>query len=97
MEIHLDLFGCNYEEEVLLRFGEILQFGGPKGNFSVKESRDGGRGVNWDAMTDSLRSLEEGGIFGNSKKVEFSLKLFIYNYEDFKKIVQKTFPYLEKF
>lgn len=97
MEIHIDLFGCKESEDVLLRFGEILQFGGPKGNSHVKSILGNtGWGLNWNAFNDSLRYLEVGGIWGSSTKIEFPLKLIIHNYLTFSKNEPKKFGILKE-
>jgi hypothetical protein len=79
VDLHVDLFGCKDDEDVLLRFGEILQFGGPKRNFSCVASERGGWGVNWDAFNDCWRYIEIGGIWCESEKVVFPLTLHVYN------------------
>ena len=95
MEVRIDLTDCEDKEEVLLRFGEVLVFGGPNGNASVKTGVEGkGWGVNWDALTDCLRRLEIGGIWGTSPKMEFPLKLVIENCETFKNNQPKEFRVL---
>jgi hypothetical protein len=97
MEIHVDLFGCKDEEDVLLRFGEILQLGGYKGNVKAKADVMGeGWGINWDAFNDSLRSLEDGSIWGTSEKIHFPLKLVIHNYADFSKSDSDGFRILKE-
>ena len=97
MEIHIDLFGCNDSEDVLLRFGEILQFGGPKGNVRTKANVNNiGWGINWDAFNDCLRDLEVGGIWGSAKKIEFPLKLVIKNFKDFSKNEPNGFKTLKE-
>jgi hypothetical protein len=84
MELHVDLFGCKDDEDVLFRFGEILQFGGPKMNrpSSIAGQR-GGWGVNWDAFNDCWRDVEVGGIWCESEKLTFPLVLNIYHVEAF--------------
>jgi hypothetical protein len=97
MEIRVDLFGCKDSKDVLLRFGEILQFGGPKGNVPARANINNiGWGINWNAFNDSLRDLEVGGIWGSAKKVEFPLKLIISNYQDFSKSEPKEFKILKE-
>ncbi|MFH1443633.1 MAG: barstar family protein [Candidatus Micrarchaeota archaeon] len=92
MEIHVDLFGCKDSEDVQLRFGEIFQFGGPKGNIAAKaDVMDIGWGINWDAFIDCLRDLEVGGIWGSAKKVVFPLKIKILNYQEFLALDTKGF------
>ncbi len=97
MEIHVDLFGCKDSEGVLLRFGEILQFGGSKGNIQAKSGVKGiGWGINWDAFNDCLRDLEVGGIWGSATKIEFPLKLLIHNHINFSKSDPKGFSILKE-
>jgi hypothetical protein len=97
MEIHIDLFGCKDKEDVFTRFGEILQFGGPKGNVKIgTNDMISGWGMNWAAFYDCLKSLEEGGIYGSAKKIKFPLKLVVHNFEDFKLNSPKDFEILAK-
>jgi hypothetical protein len=97
IEIHVDLFGCKDSEDVLLRFGEIFQFGGPKGNIQTKANvNDIGWGINWDAFNDCLRDLEVGGIWSSAKKIEFPLKLRIHNYQIFSKFESEGFKTLNE-
>src|SRR5687767_4841008 len=87
MDIHIDLFGCKDGEDVLLRFGEILQFGGPKMNVRCSgdlESR-GGWGVNWSALSECLGEIEVGGIWCTAEKVIMPVTLHIYHAEAFAK------------
>ena len=97
MDICVDLFGCKTGDDVLLRFGEILQFGGyPKGNVKAIASVIGkGWGINWDAFNDCLRDLEAGGIWGSAEKIRFPLAIVIRNYEEFKKNVPQEFSILK--
>lgn len=97
MKINIDLFGCNDGKDVLLRFGEILQFGGPKGNIPTRANVNKiGWGINWDAFNDCLRDLEVGGIWSNAKKMEFPLKIIVSNYQDFSKSEPKGFNILKE-
>ncbi len=97
MEISIDLFGCKDNDDVLVRFGEILQFGGPKGNVTAMAGViNRGWGINWNAFNDCLRDLEVGGIWGSAKKIEFPLKLFITNYQDFSKSEPEGFKILQR-
>lgn len=97
MEIYIDLFGCKDSEDVLLRFGEILQFGGPKGNVQAQANViNRGWGINWNAFDDCLEDLEIGGIWGSAKKVKFPLTLVIHNYEEFSKGDSKGFYMLKE-
>src|SRR5687768_8040700 len=85
MDIHIDLFGCKDGHDVLLRFGEILQFGGPKMNVRPSgglEAR-GGWGLNWAAFEDCWRNIEVGGIWCTAEKITFPLRLHIYHAETF--------------
>lgn len=80
----IDLDGIGTKRELLLCIGEVLEFGGPKGNHPILAgavSLDGGWGVNWDALYDSLKELEKGGIWGTGKKLEFPLTLRLLNFE----------------
>jgi hypothetical protein len=97
MEIQVDLFGCKDDEDVLLRFGEILQLGGRKGNVQAKAEVMGkGWGINWSAFNGSLRDLEVGGIWGASEKIYFPLRLVIHNYADFSKTDPEGFKILKE-
>ncbi|MFO1519502.1 MAG: barstar family protein [bacterium] len=78
-EVIIDLKACENKQTVLLAFGEAFQFGGPNGNFPCKRGIEGGWGVNWDALADSLTCLEEGGIWGTSPKFEMPLRVIIKN------------------
>jgi hypothetical protein len=97
MEIHIDLLGCADSKSVLLKIGEVLQLGGPDGNHPVEAVNAGeGWGVNWDALNDSLSSLDEGGIWGNSKKPEFPLNITFENYDEFSKNDKDGFKILKE-
>lgn len=74
----ISLAGCD-KESCLSRFGEALEFGGGP-NREVQEDEEEeeeeeGWGMNWDAMFDCLKSLEEGGIWGTSRSFRFPLHL----------------------
>jgi hypothetical protein len=85
MEIVIDLIDCADKQSVLLKIGEVFMLGGPNGNASIQHGFEGkGWGINWDALFDSLRELENGGIWGNSPKLQFPLTLICRNYEQFK-------------
>ena len=96
MEIIVDLEGLKTKQEVLLKFGEVFEFGGPDGNVPVEAINAGkGWGINWDAMNDSLSHLEAGGIWGTSKKFMFPLYMKVVNYQDFAKNDPEGFTILE--
>ncbi len=66
MNVEIDLLQCESKNEVLLKFGEALRFGGKNGNNSVTGPFAGkGGGINWDALNDSLRYLDSGCICGS--------------------------------
>ena len=97
MRIIINLSGLKTKEEILHKFGEVFEFGGPDGNIPVKSPDQGnGWGFNWDAMNDSFRSLEEGGIWGTSKKFTFPLKIEISNYNKFKENDSESFRILKE-
>jgi hypothetical protein len=83
MDFHIDLFGCKDDKDVLLRFGEILQFGGPKRNVPCTPGERGGWGLNWDAFNDCWRDIEVGGIWCESENITFPLKLHLYHVDAF--------------
>ena len=85
MDIHVDLFGCKDEEDVLLRFGEIFQFGGPKKNIACTGALDerGGWGVNWSAFNDCWRDIEVDGIWCTVERIRLALTVHIYHAEAF--------------
>jgi hypothetical protein len=86
MDVVIDLKGCKDEKSVLLKFGEVLVLGGPDGNIPAQADVNGkGWGINWDALNDSLKELENGGIWGTSPKFQFPLKITVKNYQEFKK------------
>jgi len=78
MEVMIDLDGLTTKEDVLAKFGEVFEFGGPDGNHPPA-AKDGW-GLNWDAFKDSMMSLADGGIWGNSRKFAFPLTITIHNY-----------------
>ena len=85
MEIVIDLKNCVDKQSVLLKIGEILMLGGPNGNIPVDlGNAEKGWGINWDALFDSLRELENGGIWGTSPKLQFPITLIFQNYTQFK-------------
>ncbi len=97
MEIFIDLKGLTTKQEVLRKLGEVFEFGGPgpEANVPVVGPLDGkGWGMNWDALNDSLRHLEKGGIWDTSKKFVFPLYIKIYNYEEYQKADPEGFKIL---
>ena len=63
----IDLGEARTSDHVLGTLGRVLQLGGPDGNIPVTTVGAGrGWGMNWDALRDSLRCLDTGGIWGTS-------------------------------
>jgi hypothetical protein len=85
MKVVIDLSGLKTKDEVLRKFGEIFEFGGPDGNFPVEPEGNAGWGLNWDALTDSLALLPEGGIWGTGKKFPAGTSIEIIHFEEFRK------------
>ena len=86
MKILIDLSGLKTEEEVLRKWGDVFNFGG---------ADEKGWGLNWDAFNDCLRELEDGGIWGTSKKFTFPLEIEIANYKEFKNADAKEFDIMK--
>jgi RNAse (barnase) inhibitor barstar len=70
--------------DILKELGEKLDFAGqsevPNKNLLNEQTW----GMNWDALNDCLRNLEDGGIWGNSHKWGFPLVLKMKNIAQFK-------------
>jgi hypothetical protein len=97
MEVEIDLSGCINKKSVLLKIGEVLEFGGPDGNVLVTVGDESkGWGMNWDALFDSLGKLENGGIHGKSKIFHFPLRINFLNSEGFTKHQPDQFHILEE-
>lgn len=96
MKITIDLNDATTKNEVLLKFGKTLELGGPNGNHPVSTDSTSGWGLNWSALEDSLRYLEDGGIWGTSKKYDFPLELEIINYESYKTLDAEGFETLQE-
>ena len=95
MNVEIDLLQCESKNEVLLKFGEALRFGGKNGNNSVTGPFAGkGGGINWDALNDSLRYLDSGCICGTSPKLTFPIIVKITNYQRFNQNVPEQFKVL---
>lgn len=90
MKIIIDLENCENERKVLLKIEKVLYFGGPDDIVS------NGWGLNWDALKDCLCYLDTGGIWGNSPKFKFPLKLIFVNYKAFKKTEPDKFKILKE-
>lgn len=94
--MHIDLQGIHTKEQLLSKIGEVFELGGPDGNIPVEAGSNKGWGMNYDALHDSLGCLEEGGIWGTSKKFTFPLKVTFANAgayksehpEDFKTLIE---------
>jgi Barstar (barnase inhibitor) len=93
-QIIIDLTGIKNKEQVLFKLGDFFEFGGPNGNHSVSLKDKSGWGLNWDALNDSLRVLEIGGIWGTSKKFEFPLKIIFDNSHELQESDPATFKTL---
>ncbi len=97
MKVVVDLLGLKTERDVLLKFGEVFEFGGPDGNIPARGNVHGiGWGCNWDAMNDSLYSLEEGGIWATSKKFSFPLEIEVTNFKEFEENDPRRFQTLKE-
>lgn len=97
MKVIVDLSRLRTKGEILRKFGEVFEFGGPEGNIPPSMLTEGkGWGINWDAMNDCLRYLEEGGIWGTSKKFSFPLEIEVSNYKEFKDAEPEGFQILKE-
>lgn len=97
MKIVVDLSGLRTKEEILHKFGEIFEFGGPGGNIPPSSlTPEKGWGFNWDAMNDCFRYLDVGGILGTSKEFSFPLEIEISNYQEFKEANPEGFRVLKE-
>ena len=97
MKTIIDLSGITNKDGVLGAFGETFEFGGPNGNVPVTDpAQKTGWGMNWDALTDCMRSLEEGGIWETSKKFEFPLEIDIQNSMEFQTQSPEDFQTLQE-
>jgi hypothetical protein len=83
--VEISLQGAKRKEDVLARFGESLELGGPGGNAPVDRLQGKGWGFNWDALADSLCELATGGIWGTSRKLAFPLHLRITGSKEFRR------------
>ncbi len=93
-KVIIDLNGLKTQSEIMQKFGEILEFGGPDGNIDVDLGTHKGWGLNWNALNDSLKYLEIGGIWGTARKFQFPLKLLILNSSLFKQTDLEGFKIL---
>lgn len=93
MQVIVDLKGLTTDEEILYKFGEVFELGGPDTNQTLTNSS--GWGQNWDALNDSLSHLNTGGIWGTGKKFTFPLVIEIQNSEEFQKNSTKGFLILK--
>lgn len=95
--VSIDLGGITTKEALLERLGASLELGGPAGNHRVESPLAGeGWGLNWDALNDSLRELENGGIWGTSTTHSFPLRLKFVNVGLLRKNCAKEFSVLEE-
>ncbi|MHB8845961.1 MAG: barstar family protein [Nitrospirota bacterium] len=80
----IDLASVKTKMDLLIVLGRVLNLGGPNGNHPVTAVNAGsGWGMNWDALKDSLLSLDSGGIWGTSPKLEFPFFLEIINWKEY--------------
>jgi hypothetical protein len=97
MVVTVDLSGLTTEKEILCKFGEVFEFGGPDGNVPVTSPEQGrGWGMNWNALNDSFRSLEEGGIWGTSKQFAFPLEIVVEHCGELQEADPDTFRILKE-
>lgn len=97
MQVEVDLSDLNTTREVLYKFGEVFEFGGPNGNVPVVSPTQGnGWGLNWDALNDSLFYIESGGIWGTSKKVVLPIEIKIMNCKLFERNDSDGFRILQE-
>ncbi len=95
MNVHIDLIGCEDDEDTLIRIGEVLQLGGPKGNINIDQLKTEGErlnkgwGMNWDALDDILYCLGEWDKM--NYKIKFPLSIYFHNHEYLKKKNSKAF------
>lgn len=73
----IDLKGLETKNEVLEKFSKELEFG-------VYENGELVASDNLDAFEDSMRLLEEGGVFGTGVKLTFPLEIVVNGAQDFK-------------
>jgi hypothetical protein len=78
----VDLQGVVDARGLLERLGDVLELGGPNGNHRVESGTQSGWGMNWDALADSLLSLDTGGIWGTSSRASFPLLVRFDNVAD---------------
>jgi hypothetical protein len=72
----IDLGAVRSKPQLLELLGHVLELGGPQGNIPViAVNANKGWGMNWDALYDSLTYLNTGGIWGNSRKLRFPLRI----------------------
>ena len=83
-QIIIDLQNIDNAEDVLMELGNIFEFGGPNGNTKIIPGINKGWGFNYSALNDSLTCLEDGGIWGTSKKFTFPLSVHFTNTHSFK-------------
>jgi hypothetical protein len=75
MFVEISLSGAKSKSEVLEIIGDSLEFGGPEGNVPSSPDEKIGWGFNWDALSNCLRMLSSGGIWGDSRRFDFPLVL----------------------
>jgi len=74
--VTIDLVDVTTKDDLLTRIGDVLELGGT-GDIGQRPSPTSGSGWgrNWDALSDSLRYLDSGGIWGTGRPLTFPLSL----------------------
>jgi hypothetical protein len=91
MHLQIDLFGCKDARDVLLRFGEVLEFGGPKRNVDYVPGQRGGWTLTWTGFDECWGEIELGGIWGDSEKITFPVTVHLHHTEAFAKASIKDY------
>lgn len=81
-EITIDLKGIKTKDQVLEKIGQALEFV----NW----------GMNWDALNDSLESMDAGGIEGTGKKFKYPIKVIFENNQELQENDSETFNTLRE-
>jgi hypothetical protein len=84
MLVEISFSGAKSKSEVLEIIGDSLEFGGPEGNVRFNPDEKIGWGLNWDALSDCLRMLSSGGIWGTSRRFDFPLVFQFMDHGEFK-------------
>ena len=83
-EVVIDLSGTRGKGDVIRALGGAFEFGGPSATDNVAASgiddSHRGYGQNWDAVIDCFRDLDNGGIWGTSRRFQFPLLVIFKNW-----------------